>query len=742
MAADSKLQHALALAAEGFHVFPLIEEGKLPAIDAFPTKATRDPARIKAWWTCPVLGIELDRNVGISTSKFGEDKALLVVDVDNKKGKKGDDELLRLEIEGNDFPATRRQSTPTGGAHLVYVVDQPVKQGANVLAPGLDVRSNGGYIVGRGSHVPDGLYGADDAPLSPAPQWLVDRCGRESRPVHDKQRSSGEHVDPARARKRALEYLTNAPLAIEGQGGDQTTFAVAARLKDLGVDQEEAINLLDNHWNERCSPPWGYDQLCEKVMNAYRYGKETPGSAAPEVQFPPVHTPQGIKEEYTPEGITEPGSYLEQINKDHALVYVEGSHFILHETIDERGRPKRVFLTEPAFRRKFSAHKVMDGKKTISHAESWLDWKGRREYQGVCFAPGRDPRNGYYNLWRGFAVEPKPYEEVSKQGQRGVDALLDHVRDNICRGDKALSTWLLGYFAHIFQRPYERPLTTIVFRGTKGVGKNAVLDRVGRLLGSGHYLVAHDGRYLTSNFNGHLDSCLCLVLDEAFWSGDKAAEGKLKGLTTAPEILIERKGKEAYMVDNLVRLFVFGNEDWLVPASSDERRYAVFDIGEGRKQDREFFKQMRIDLDESDGGAALLHFFLTFDLSTVDVNAAPTTAALLDQKHASLDPLEQWWLDCLSEGHIVGSDFGGEWPERIETERFQAAFRRYAKDRNVRARVPDVRSIGRLLAKRCPGAGKKRLTVGDKLQNIYVLPTLEVARNGWEKHIGHKVGWE
>lgn len=726
--AESKLQIALALAAEGFHVFPLIEGSKLPAIDAFPTKATRDEATIRRWWTCPVLGVELDRNIGISTSRFGDNQALLVVDVDTKKGKNGHDEILRLEIEGYDFPATRRQSTPSGGAHYVYVVPRPVRQGANVVAPGLDVRSAGGYIVGRGSDVPLGPYTADDVAIAPAPQWLVDRCGEPRRPDRDTVPQSSGAVDPDRARKRAIEYLATAPIAIEGQGGDQTTFAVAARLKDLGVDAPAALELMCEHWNDRCAPPWNPDELKIKVDNAYRYGHDKPGSAAPEVQFPPLYTN------------SEHGGYLNTINKDHALVYVEGSHFILHETVDERGRPKRVFLTEAAFRRKFSPFIVVqDGqKKPVTYAEAWLDWKGRREYQGVCFAPGRDPRNGYYNLWRGFAVDPKPRSEASKAGRRGLDMFLEHVEKNVCRGDKALARWLLGYFAHIFQRPYERPLTTVVFRGTKGTGKNAVFDRVGRLLGSGHYLVAHDGRYLTSHFNGHLDSCLLLVLDEAFWSGDKAAEGKLKGLTTSPEILIERKGKEAYMVDNLVRLGVIGNEDWLVPASSDERRYAVFDIGEGRKQDRDFFTQMRLDLDEADGGAALLHYFLTFDLSGVDVNAAPSTAALLDQKHASLDPLDQWWLDCLSEGHIVGSDFGGAWPTKIETERFQQAFRRYAKDRNIRSRVPDVRSIGRMLTRCCEGAVKRRLAAG----YVYSLPSLEQARAAWETHIGHKVNWE
>ena len=99
----------------------------------------------------------------------------------------------------------------------------------------------------------------------------------------------------------------------------------------------------------------------------------------------------------------------------------------------------------------------------------------------------------------------------------------------------------------------------------KGVGKNALVDRIGGLLSHDNYLVTHDGRYLMSSFNGHMESCLCMVFDEAFWSGDKSAEGKLKGLITSPEVLIERKGKEAYKADNLVGTIIIGNESWLVP---------------------------------------------------------------------------------------------------------------------------------------------------------------------------------
>ena len=41
------LDHALALAAAGFFVFPLEAGTKVPAIDAYPKRATRDPGQIR-----------------------------------------------------------------------------------------------------------------------------------------------------------------------------------------------------------------------------------------------------------------------------------------------------------------------------------------------------------------------------------------------------------------------------------------------------------------------------------------------------------------------------------------------------------------------------------------------------------------------------------------------------------------------------------------------------------------------
>ena len=56
-----------------FHVFPLIEQQKLPLIEDFPHRATRDDATLAQWWNADMGDMFMHAyNVGISTSRYGD----------------------------------------------------------------------------------------------------------------------------------------------------------------------------------------------------------------------------------------------------------------------------------------------------------------------------------------------------------------------------------------------------------------------------------------------------------------------------------------------------------------------------------------------------------------------------------------------------------------------------------------------------------------------------------------------
>lgn len=271
----SKLQAALRWAARGFRVFALRPNSKDPLDIAWTTHATNDPERIRAWWTDPVTGHERDYNIGSLTN------GLVVPDIDVKNGKPGLANHARLGFDWD----TLTVGTPSGGYHCVYQgLDRIV--GGSPLAEGIDVRSHNGYVVAPGSTIDGVEYKVVlDLPVAPFPEHLrhllkAPRARREAAQTADVE------LDTPEAIEIAAHWLTReAPVAIEGRNGDDTTYKVACRLHDFGLSEDAAVNLMLDEYNPRCEPPWPGDDMRAKVENAYRYASGTQGAANPAIVF-------------------------------------------------------------------------------------------------------------------------------------------------------------------------------------------------------------------------------------------------------------------------------------------------------------------------------------------------------------------------------------------------------------------------------------------------------------------------
>jgi hypothetical protein len=160
---------ALDYVEGGFHVFPCLTNKKEPATRRGYKNATLDTSMIAEWWDK-----RPDLNVAIATG-FSE---LVVIDLDVKEdGPNGLINYLRLveEHAGGETP-TREVTTPSGGVHLYYRLPEgsaPIKCSASKLAPGIDIRAEGGYVVAPPSTV-DGVpyVVTEDRPIVDLPSWL------------------------------------------------------------------------------------------------------------------------------------------------------------------------------------------------------------------------------------------------------------------------------------------------------------------------------------------------------------------------------------------------------------------------------------------------------------------------------------------------------------------------------------------------------------------------------------------
>ncbi len=425
-----------------------------------------------------------------------------------------------------------------------------------------------------------------------------------------------------------------------------------------------------------------------------------------------------------------PASLVDQLNATYALVLLGDKPAVMKEGISPEGRPTIEFLSLAAFKAWHGNRWITVHEKKKRLGDFWLDHPKRRQYEGLTFLPGRAVRN-YYNLWRGFAVEPR---------SGAWPRFYAHLRDNVCGNDEALLRWVIGWFASIVQQPETKVGTSLVIRGKEGTGKTKIGEVFGSLLGP-HYVAVSDPRYVTGRFNSHLTACLLLHAEEAFWAGDHAAEGKLKDLVTGDTQLIEYKGKEPIRIRNLVRLFVTGNPEWVVPVSLEGRRFAVIEIGDSQIRNGEYFAAIDEEMQRG-GREALLFDLLHFDLSTVDTRTVPKTAALLDQKIASLTVEQSWWLDVLQAGRLP---WGAGCANRCAKEMLFDRYIEHANRRGMKRRSIQTQ-IGIFLKKIVPALqtreGSYRSYNGLEMQgSIYEFPTLARCRAAFESFVGQRVEW-
>lgn len=168
---------AVTAARRGFHVFPLLPGDKRPAVTDWENKATADPGRVAA-------GFPSGRhNYGIACGP----SRLIVLDLDAHGDLPaewqlpgvvdGKDVLAQVcEWAGMDWPSTYTVATPSSGWHLYFrAPDIPkIRNSASLIGPQVDVRGQGGYVVGAGSVLPNGAYEViDDRDPEPLPPWIA-----------------------------------------------------------------------------------------------------------------------------------------------------------------------------------------------------------------------------------------------------------------------------------------------------------------------------------------------------------------------------------------------------------------------------------------------------------------------------------------------------------------------------------------------------------------------------------------
>ena len=225
--------------------------GKHPRTPNGLSDATLDETTIRSWWSAWP-----DANIAIAT---GTASGFWALDVDPRNG--GDTSLEALESAVGGWPDTVEQLTGGGGRHLVFVYPPNVRirSGNNKLGPGLDVKSDGGYIVVEPSnHISGTNYvweGSSDplegAHPAPTPSELLTKLAERPEPVSGVDHSEAVRLAPAKvAEIRSALTVVSADdyerwlqigMALHSTGAGQQAFGLWSEWSQLSDKYDSSV---------------------------------------------------------------------------------------------------------------------------------------------------------------------------------------------------------------------------------------------------------------------------------------------------------------------------------------------------------------------------------------------------------------------------------------------------------------------------------------------------------------------
>jgi hypothetical protein len=420
---------------------------------------------------------------------------------------------------------------------------------------------------------------------------------------------------------------------------------------------------------------------------------------------------------------------LRQMNNKHAVISNLGGKCVIMEWVpsaSSEGQKELSYQSFQAFRERYANHyiDVPNGRGHWSvepFAPIWLAHPHRRQYEGLDLVPNGPPvlPNGYLNLWKDWGVAPR----------KGSWRLMQrHIAEVLANGNQSFEDYIKRATAWKFQNPGLRPEVVLALLGGKGVGKGA-WGYAQMLIYGPHGLQIYSTEHLTGKHNQHLQNKLFLYLDEALWGGDRQAERVLKGLVTEKSMLIEPKNINAFPWPNRLGIYMSGNDKWIVPASHDERRYAVNKVSERWKQNKGYFAPLFEEINNG-GAAAMLYDMLQMDLEGWHPREnVPQTKALLDQKMLGLGGLELWYVHLLNVGELPQPDKKN--PRFVISKNLLEA----AKNHNARNKYTTAEELAGFLRE----MGCTHKSNGKNWG--WIFPPLPAAREAWQCRAGGDWEW-
>lgn len=298
---------------------------------------------------------------------------------------------------------------------------------------------------------------------------------------------------------------------------------------------------------------------------------------------------------------------------------------------------------------------ITDKSKPLSFIERWIkdDKIKIVDGMGVYPPPMVVPEN-HFNTWTGF-----PYQDLTDDYVKQDDALLEiqSLLKILCRNEDAVYQFFIKWLANLLQYPAEKNGIFPILISDEGIGKGTFCKIFEKLLGEDKFQeTTSPERDVWGHFNSLMVGAYVIYINEFGKKNQEEADGRIKGLLTDGNLIIEGKGKDPFKFKSYHKFIGSTNSNDPTGVKRGNRRKWIIRCSDELKGNKERFKKIYDLLDNELVIRTLFDWLMTIECKNMIGDEPPKTEyqeILEDSNEDIIDNFLKWSVADL---HYYGND--------------------------------------------------------------------------------------
>jgi hypothetical protein len=271
----------------------------------------------------------------------------------------------------------------------------------------------------------------------------------------------------------------------------------------------------------------------------------------------------------------------------------------------------------------------------------WLDDENIKTYDFVGVYPPplvAPPRT--LNMWSPFVAATHEGEYV--KNLEALEMFKKHILI-LCNNEQHVADYFIHWLAQMFQFPAVKT-RAITLISKEGAGKGRLLDLISLLMGDRKiFETAEPSNNVWGKFNGRMNDCFLVNLNEMCMKEADGAEGQIKRLITDKRLDINKKGIDSFPIDSYHRFLVTSNNEMPMKSKKDDRRNFIVRSSDELIGKFQYFKDFTAMMDDLDSRRTIYDYLMSIEgLEDFGLVVPPMTEHQEEIQEQMRDNYDRW----------------------------------------------------------------------------------------------------